>query len=192
MASLGHNELKLKSSEISFFHTINFSCAIVLNTSGQMCNKPTIFRGIRAWDVFRGDIYISTAPGPVLLLWPDAVARRLANDSVAFIWKWCRNWLRGLRQRQIAVARQVPAGLFFNKTGGLKMWPALSQCLFRRHICSCCVFIITTESVIMSGASLHMLWMSSSLMYGILIYGYFIQIPLSTVKMPVHIQIYTE
>ena len=44
--------------------------------------------------------------GPVLLLWHDAVARILANGNAAFLWKLRCHWLKGLRQRPIAVAWQ--------------------------------------------------------------------------------------
>ena len=47
--------------------------------------------------------------GPILLLRHDAVTRPLANGSAAFFESCARcHWLKGLRQRKIAVVRQGP------------------------------------------------------------------------------------
>ena len=46
--------------------------------------------------------------GPGLPRPHDAAANLLANGCTAFIWKLCSHWLKGLRQRQIAVVTQDP------------------------------------------------------------------------------------
>ena len=51
----------------------------------------------------RTTVWLFQYQGHVSRLQSDAVASRLANGSAAFIWKLGCHWLRGLRQRQIAV-----------------------------------------------------------------------------------------
>ena len=71
----------------------------------QLCGRP-LYGFVELYEFDQYHIWIGQSP--VLLMWSYAVANLLANDSTAFIWKLCCNWLKGLQQRQITVAIQSP------------------------------------------------------------------------------------